>query len=189
MKRIVFVFSLFAALALVFSTHRVMAATMDFSGTLSGAEEVPGPGDPDGTGTAMAKLDMAKGEICVTLKVANITLPAAAAHIHEGAKGVAGPVVIPLTAPDANGMSESCVAVAADLAARIVANPANFYFNTHTSDYPAGAIRGALVPMGSAPSTLPTTGASDMFVLLAGMALIILLTGYGMSRASRRPIR
>jgi hypothetical protein len=106
-----------------------MAQGLNYSGNLSGAEEVPGPDDPHGTGTATATMDMATGQSCVTLQVSNITLPAAAAHIHEGARGVAGPVVVPLTAPDANGMSEGCVAVAADRMSRITANPSNFYFN------------------------------------------------------------
>jgi hypothetical protein len=187
MKRFISVFLLVGGLVLLFSATRVMAATMEFSGTLTGAEEVPGPGDPDGTGTAMAKADTTKGEMCVTLNVSNITLPAAAAHIHEGASGVAGPVVVPLTAPDANGRSEGCVAVAADLMSRIAANPGNFYFNVHTSDYPAGAVRGQLVAMSSAP--LPAAGANDSFVFLVGLALLTLGVGFSLSRTSRRPVR
>ena len=194
MKRIVSVFGLLVALVLVFSAGSVMAATMEFSGTLSGAEEVPGPGDDDGSGTAMAKLDTTKGEMCVTLKVADITLPAAAAHIHEGAKGVSGPVVVPLTAPDANGMSDACVAVDADVMSRISANPENFYFNVHTSDFPAGAVRGQLMPVASAPvasapGALPVTGANDSFALIIVLALLTLMAGFGVQRVSRRSVR
>lgn len=186
MKRFVSVFVLIGALAFVFGAGRVMAQGMNYSGNLSGAEEVPGPGDPDGTGTATATMDMAAGQACVTLKVSNITLPAAAAHIHEGARGVAGPVVVPLTAPDANGMSEGCVAVAADLMSRITANPSNFYFNVHTSDYPQGAVRGQVMGMAMAPAPLPATGVVTDLAVLAALALLTMVLGLGARLAGRR---
>ena len=67
------------------------------STTLTGAAEVPGPGDPDGTGTASLRLRHGQGEICFMLAVTDITSPAAAAHIHKAPAGVAGPVVVGLT--------------------------------------------------------------------------------------------
>jgi hypothetical protein len=38
-----------------------------FSAELSGAAEVPGPGDPDGSGTATITLDPSQGEVCFNL--------------------------------------------------------------------------------------------------------------------------
>jgi CHRD domain len=111
---------------------------------LTGAVEVPGPGDPDGAGSATIRLRAGQGEICFQLAVQNITLPAAAAHIHEGAAGVSGPVVVTLTAPDAAGMSSGCVNVPRTLVADILANPAGYYVNVHTSDFADGAVRGQL---------------------------------------------
>jgi hypothetical protein len=107
---------------------------------LSGGAEFPGPGDSDGTGAASATIDLANLEICYDLAVAGI-LPATAAHIHRGAVGVAGPIVVDLTAPTA-GSSSGCV-IDPDVA-EIAADPAGFYFNVHTSDFPAGAIRGQI---------------------------------------------
>jgi len=52
---------------------------------LTGAAEVPGPGDEDASGTATVYLRTASNEVCVDISVQNITLPATAAHIHEGA--------------------------------------------------------------------------------------------------------
>jgi glucose/arabinose dehydrogenase len=112
---------------------------------LSGANEVPGPGDEDGTGSSTVTINLTSGELCFTITAENIILPAAAAHIHVGEAGVPGPVVVPLTPPDETGMSEGCVAdVDAELLNAIAANPAGYYVNVHTSDFPDGAIRGQL---------------------------------------------
>ncbi len=112
--------------------------------TLTGTAEVPGPGDSDGRGTATIRLNQGQGKVCFVLTASNITLPAAAAHIHVGGSTVAGPVVVGLTAPDATGTSFGCVSATRDLIAAIRMNPSNYYVNVHTSDYPAGAIRGQL---------------------------------------------
>lgn len=109
---------------------------------MTGAQEVPGPGDPDGSGRAIIRLKRGKSEICYTLKVTGIE-PAIAAHIHVGSAGVAGPVVVPLIPPN-SGSSSECKAVDRDLIIAIAQDPANYYVNVHNTDYPAGAIRGQL---------------------------------------------
>jgi hypothetical protein len=76
--------------------------------------------------------------------VSNILLPATAAHIHQAPAGVAGPVVVPLPTPDASGMAKGCITVQRSLVEAILANPAGYYANVHTTDFPAGAIRGQL---------------------------------------------
>lgn len=148
--------------------------------SLTGEAQV-GPGDEDGAGTAMVTLYADRGEIAFELNVSKITLPAAAAHIHRGAAGANGPVVVPFTAPDANGVARGTVTADAALIREIVANPAGFYVNVHTSDYPDGAIRGQLAAQG-----LPGTGLSEsMPVLLLGGALVALLAGFATRRAVR----
>jgi CHRD domain len=111
--------------------------------TMTGANEVP-PADPDGTGTASIRLQAGEGRVCFSLSVANITLPATAAHIHVGAAGTNGPIVVPLTPPDATGHSSGCTNASRTLVGQILANPSGYYANVHTTDYPAGAIRGQL---------------------------------------------
>jgi hypothetical protein len=112
---------------------------------MTGAQEVPGPGDPDGKGIAKITLLPAEGTVCFRIRVRGITLPAAAAHIHPGVAGVAGPVVVPLGAPDASGKVRGCTTgVDPDLIRDIWANPRSYYVNVHTSDFPAGAVRGQL---------------------------------------------
>ena len=112
--------------------------------SLLGANEIPGPGDSDGTGTALIRLQAGEGRLCFQLTVANIMLPAIGAHVHVGAAGIAGPIVVPLTPPDATGMSQGCVNVSRTLVGAILANPTGYYANVHTVDFPAGAIRGQL---------------------------------------------
>jgi hypothetical protein len=111
---------------------------------MTGANEAPGPGDPDGTGYARFLFNQQTGELCYVLAVQNITLPAAAAHIHRGAAGVPGPVVIPLAPPDASGMSFNCTTADSQLIGEILSNPSAFYVNVHNTDYPPGAVRGQL---------------------------------------------
>jgi CHRD domain len=108
---------------------------------LTGAEEVPGPGDPDGRGFALVAVDTKHGKICYTLFVRRIE-PATAAHIHVGDRGVAGPVVQGLEVPS-DGFSAACVENPT-LAEAIAANPSHYYVNVHNTPFPAGAVRGQL---------------------------------------------
>jgi len=111
---------------------------------LTGAAEVPGPGDPDGSGTAMIRLSLEESEVCFDLTASNIG-PATAAHIHEGAEGVAGDVVVPLDPAPAEGSSSGCISdVDNTLIQNIIENPELYYVNVHNEEFPDGAIRGQL---------------------------------------------
>lgn len=111
--------------------------------TLSGVAEVPGPGDPDGSGTFTAIIVPGKKQICYEITVAGIETPTAA-HIHKGSPNEAGPVFVTLTTPPL-GKSSSCVDVTSQQAAAILSKPADYYVNVHTAPpFAAGAIRGPL---------------------------------------------
>jgi hypothetical protein len=101
-------------------------------------------GDPDGAGTAIVRLRTDEPRVCFRLTVQNIRLPSVGAHIHRGATGTAGPIVVPFTAPDASGTSSGCVTADRALIDSIIAGPTGFYTNVHTTDFPAGAVRGQL---------------------------------------------
>jgi hypothetical protein len=120
---------------------RVADANKTHNATLTGAAEIAG-GDPDGSGTALIGLSPGGNEICFTLDVTGIAT-ATAAHIHRGAAGVNGPVVVTLT-PPSSGSSIGCVAVDPSLLKEILKNPEDFYVNVHNAEYPGGAIRGQL---------------------------------------------
>jgi len=116
-------------------------ATLSVS--MTGIQEVPGPGDADGNGTVEIRADPASGEICWNLYARAIG-PATAAHIHRGGAGIAGPVVLALTTPDAAGRSQGCATVALPLAREIAYQAHEFYVNVHDAAHPNGAIRGQL---------------------------------------------
>ena len=77
------------------------------------------------------------------------------AHIHTGASGIAGGVLIntnlSAASPiilDANGagtLTINNIPIDQGNATNIVANPAGFYFNMHSGINPGGAVRGQLV--------------------------------------------
>jgi hypothetical protein len=112
---------------------------------MTGAAEVPGPGDPDGSGTAWLTVNPGTGEVCYMLEVENITLPTTGAHIHEAPVTASGGVVIPLIPPDETGTSSGCATADRALLVDILANPEEYYVNVHTLPlYAAGAVRGQL---------------------------------------------
>ena len=100
-------------------------------------------GDLNGQGSFSATFD--GNELCYGLTVTNIANPVAA-HIHRGSSRVAGPIVLPLQQPTTGdpGASSDCVEVQGSLARAIRKNPAKFYVNVHTADFPGGAVRGQL---------------------------------------------
>jgi CHRD domain len=113
-----------------------------FTVTMTGAAERPGPGDPDGTGTAELRVNAGQKRVCYTLTVSGID-PATAAHIHRGAPDAAGPVVVPLAAPT-SGTSHDCATISRDLAQELIRDPGAFYVNVHSAAFPSGAIRAQL---------------------------------------------
>jgi CHRD domain len=106
--------------------------------------QLKGTSEPNASGTAVLRIRKDAGLICYRLRVAGVTLPTVAAHIHKGDAGVNGPVVVPFTAPGADGTSSGCATVAASLIDDILANRAGYYVNVHTREHPAGAIRAQL---------------------------------------------
>lgn len=123
----------------------VVVDVITFTAPFSGPAEIPGPGDADGIGTATVVLDPVNSQVCYTLSVQNIDLPAAAAHIHNAPVGESGGVVVPFTnAPDASGNATGCETVDPAVIANIIADPQSFYVNVHTSTFPDGAVRAQL---------------------------------------------
>ena len=149
LRSLTFVFVLVAVAAIVLA-GTALAGRLDGSDQggrtivveMTGAAERPGPGDPDGSGTAWFTFNYGQSEVCFVLEVANIA-PATAAHIHVAPVTDPGPVVIGLTAPT-SGTSSGCVSADQDLIKAIVQNPENYYVNVHNADFPPGAVRGQL---------------------------------------------
>ena len=109
--------------------------------TLSGAAEVPGPGDDNGAGLFEGRVNAGQGRICYTLSAGNID-KATVAQIHAGATG---DPVLTLDTPDGDDDdSEDCQDIDAGLAQAMLANPGNYYVDIRTAANPRGAIRGTL---------------------------------------------
>lgn len=111
--------------------------------SMTGAAEKPGPGDPDGSGSASLRVNIGQSQVCYELKVANIAA-ATMAHIHKAPPEAAGPVVVPLTAPNAQGTSSGCATADAALVKDILQNPGAYYVNVHNDEFKPGAVRGQL---------------------------------------------
>jgi len=147
----------------------VTAFGQTLQATLNGANHVP-PADPDATGTAT--ILVSGTTLTYTITTQNLTLPPIDQHIHQGAAGVNGPVFIPLPGTWVGGnFSGTTTANAADIAA-VLANPAGFYVNVHTTDFPGGAIRGQLAQISP---TIPTMSYSTLLLLGAVLAVAGLL--------------
>ena len=135
--------SLVAAGALI--TTAAMAQTANdggkrFTVTMTGAEEVPGPGDADGTGTAIITINRGQQRVCWDITVSGVdTITAAHIHIGLDGQGFAGNIVVHLD-PDTG-----CTTVTnASLLDALLKAPQAFYVNVHNAAFPGGALRGQL---------------------------------------------
>ena len=154
----------------------VLAAETTLTATLAGVQEGDTPGDEDGSGSASIVIDPAAGTACWTLTAESI-MPVTQSHIHIGAAGESGDIVVPLDVDGFEGSSEGCIEPMEDAAVlqEIVDNPAGYYVNLHTEDFPAGAIRGQLAASATPPNTaMPVTDAS---VLALAGAVVLGLAG------------
>ena len=130
----------------------LQAANTPYVAQLSGANESP-IGDTDAVGGAAVTFDIVQtstgttAEVCWDLSYSGLTGTPITAHIHKGAAGVNGPIVInflPFTDLGPNSASGCAPVDPPALATEIMATPANFYVNVHTTDFQLGAIRGQL---------------------------------------------
>lgn len=108
--------------------------------SLSGAEEVP-PASTSGSGKGRFTIGAdgsVKGSVTTT------GVQGTMAHIHQGARGQNGPVIVPLVK---NGDTYSAPAGAKLTDAQMKAFQAgNLYVNVHSDRYKGGEVRGQLRP-------------------------------------------
>ncbi len=122
---------------------------------LNSAKEVPAPKPTQATGTAQVVAYPARIDFQLSaINISGITM----AHIHSGAVGVAGPVIVTLFLPaTATGQISGVFAVgsldASNLPSGVTVaslktllSSGNAYVNVHTTANPTGEIRGQLVP-------------------------------------------
>ena len=121
-------------------------ATRVYLVLMTGAQEAPGPGDPDASGEAILIVNPNNDTVCFLMRWRDINGTVSAAHIHNGAAGSPAGVVVPLfTGPlDGTDMIRGCVPDNG-WSDEINENPPGFYVNVHSlPDFAGGAIRGQL---------------------------------------------
>ena len=149
--------ALLATMGIAAAGHTNSVLVADLDGRAEVANEATNNrmvGDPNGVGEAYVfGIDGDPTTLCYVLLVDKIAT-ATAAHIHEGAAGTNGPVVVNLAAP-ADGNAADCLTegeagkfVGDQTVAEILANPGDYYVNVHNAEYPGGAIRGQLTYQG-----------------------------------------
>lgn len=146
--------TVFLALVLV-SCLAAAAQGQTFVGVMNGANEAPGPGDPDGFGLAGFRFEGTT--VFYAMQIQNIGAPNAS-HIHRGVAGVPGPVVIPLASSFPNNAASGTATASAALIEEIRSNPAGFYVNVHNAEFPGGQIRAQL----STGAFTVNTGAAEV---------------------------
>ncbi len=146
MKKLVALISTGAVCALALaalSGAAPRAAAVHWGATLTSKE----------TPAQVVKDTKAKGNFSATLKgnklkwtltFSKLTGPATAAHIHSGAVGVAGGVVVPLCSPCKTGQTGTATVSSSVVA---MAGKNGLYVNVHTTKNPNGEIRGQISSM------------------------------------------
>ncbi len=159
---------LFFAPLLAFSAISTHAATITFTASLSGSNQVPVAASA-GSGTGTFVFDTVAQDIMFTVSYSGLTSSAMMGHIHNGAAGMNGPIILPfspsptgtsgtltgmLTAANLINQSTTGISTFTDIYNAALAG--NLYTNIHTMNYPAGEIRGQLTPASAVPE--PMTG-------------------------------
>jgi len=119
-----------------------------FFASLSGDQEVP-PVDVAATGEATLTLSDDETEVTLDISASGFTVPVTMMHLHGGALGENGSVILDLTdslVDLGGGMvgATGSVAISADVISAL--RDGTVYLNMHTADNPAGEIRGQFGP-------------------------------------------
>ncbi len=104
--------------------------------TLSGANEVP-PLTTPASGTATVTINPDRS---VSVKVTVTGMTATASHIHEGAAGTNGPVIVPFTKTADNAFASSDGAKLTE-SQYTSYKAGNLYVNVHSAAHPGGEVR------------------------------------------------
>lgn len=135
---------------------KTATATVDtFTSTLSGTSEVPAT---TSTATGMATFSYNETTYMLSGAVTYTGMTPTASHIHLGALGISGPVVISLTTTAAITSPITLAPMALDATQRAALLAGTFYVNIHSVAFPSGEIRGQLTKQAS--SSMTSTGTS-----------------------------
>jgi CHRD domain len=163
---------------LYFNAHSATNVSGDLRGQIGrqvfavpmvSAQEVPSNAS-SAAGTGLLVLDPLSRQLVATVTVTGMT--ATGTHIHSAAVGANGPVIFPLTETPAGSGGWATAAGATMTDAQIATlNSGGLYFNSHSSAFPSGQVRGQIgrnvryasltgaqeVPPVTPPTAPPTT--------------------------------
>jgi hypothetical protein len=142
-KSILFRWASLLALALLTSCggSTDMSVPLVFSASLTGVEETP-PNASPGRGIGILTFD--PNDRSFHARVVSSGVADNAAHIHEGAPGVAGPIVIPLTREPGSVVWEAKGILTQAQEDTLRSGNLNYYFNVHSPTFPGGEVRGQI---------------------------------------------
>jgi len=135
--------ALIAVLAVAVWAAAALAATHAtvWTAVLSSGQEVPKQVVKNTAAHGQFKGTLTGSKLTWKLTFAKLTGPATAAHIHLGAMGKSGNVIVPLCGPCKSGVTGTATitaALKADFKKHLL------YVNVHTAKNPNGEIRGQL---------------------------------------------
>lgn len=115
-----------------------------FTVPLEGAQVVPGPGDPDGSGGVFVFLDRQTGRICFFVNTADVSTPFTSVDLHRAPRGEVGPIVAEVYGPTNDPDPSACLDLDRALVRDIGKNQEDYYIDVHNDEFPEGAVRGQL---------------------------------------------
>jgi len=149
------------------------AQIYNITSTASGANEVP-PVASAGTATITGTYDAATSMIMITVNYSSLSSGLAAAHLHAGAVGSNGPVIVnlaPTTGAPSGTITGTFPVASADEAGLIAGN---VYINLHTPNNPGGELRGQLsLVQDVTDASIPTMGEWGLMAL----GLLVMIFG------------
>ena len=157
-----------AMIGILVAAPMAFAATILFTISMNGSQETPTNLSP-AAGGGIAQYDTVANTISVSVFFAGLAAPATASHIHVGAPGVPGGVIVSFVPFTPAATSGSIVGGPLAFPAANVADllAGHTYFNIHDSVFPGGEIRGQLIPTVPEPSTLLLVGLGTLGIAAA----------------------
>ena len=143
----------FAALLACGSDNALLVGSDTYVAVLSGAREVPAV---QTTASGTATFNRVGAKVTYTVSASGFTTPLTVGHVHIGAAGVIGPVIVPFTILAQSGtvasgtidlsapITQGNITISGD-SLRTLFETGMAYVNLHTAAYPGGEIRGQVV--------------------------------------------
>jgi hypothetical protein len=156
-----FLYGLMTALLVVGATTapRAQSRKQTLVAVLSGGSEAPTVVNTGAHGKAVITIDPDNGEVTWTIDVFNYPTGLTASHIHVGAAGTAGPIIIDfapgnlgvsgpfrLSGSTKNFIARPAQGIRSMDEAMLAIAAGNTYVNVHSQANPGGEIRGQLCP-------------------------------------------